>query len=413
MPKPKTRPKPSKREQAKRIALLLAGTLAGFILCELALRLWTCFNAGSPRPLWAWFITGDYFCRPDPYLNHALPEGRSFMVTGMPPGISFCHYGQISSQGLNDDFVPSEKLPGERRILVMGDSFVEAKQLSRKRNFCERLEAKLAHGRDGVVRVINAGVESYSPLLEYLYFKRRLVYFHPDIVLVMLFSNDVNDDMEYLCLAQLDDRGIPVAVRPGQVEIQVHYPGRGPEQFRLQQAYRRALAAPSSWLARHSYLAGLAEHVVFGWGMDRAFPEVPVSDDFFVLDDDPRMRKQQEEGWAILTRHLRLLKAEVDKAGATLLLSLAPLDRQVYGNASGRGQFSVRNPTLADHEHAAAIAKQLGVEYIDLLGPLRKAGKGLYLAGDGHWSAKGHRAVADALYPRLRAALAALDKKPN
>ena len=51
MHKPKTRPKPSRREQAKRIALLRAGTLAGFVLCELALRLWTCVNAGSLRPL--------------------------------------------------------------------------------------------------------------------------------------------------------------------------------------------------------------------------------------------------------------------------------------------------------------------------------------------------------------------------
>ena len=63
-----------------------------------------------------------------------------------------------------------KKLPGTRRILMLGDSFTEGDGVEYGETFSARLQAML----DSTVlperwEVINAGVGSYAPLVEYLY----------------------------------------------------------------------------------------------------------------------------------------------------------------------------------------------------------------------------------------------------
>ena len=90
-----------------------------------------------------------------------------------------------------------------------------------------------------------------------------------------------------------------------------------------------------------------------------------------------------------------------------MLLTSAPTAGQIYERVRYNHFFFDGKPNLADHEHVAALAAELGVGYIDLVALLKRNGKGLYLRGDGHWTPKGHRVVAEAVCPRLRAALGA------
>ena len=97
---------------------------------------------------------------------------------------------------------PFTKTPGKYRILVLGDSFTEAVQVGEDDLFTSQLEA--AHPR---FEVLNAGVGGYGTVQEYLYLDREGLRFNPDLVLVMVFENDLSDN----CLS--------------------HYPGFGPRPY--------------------------------------------------------------------------------------------------------------------------------------------------------------------------------------
>ena len=77
------------------------------------------------------------------------------------------------------------KPPGERRIVVLGDSLVLAVQVPLQQTFCKQLERRL-NGRGGAThyRVINAGVQGYGPVEDALFYERVAARLQPDLVVV-------------------------------------------------------------------------------------------------------------------------------------------------------------------------------------------------------------------------------------
>jgi hypothetical protein len=102
----------------------------------------------------------------------------------------------INSSGTRDDEIGS-KQPNERRIVVLGDSLVMSIQVPLAVTFCKRLEERLnsdPQARPYHYRVINAGVQGYGPVQEWLFFEHVASAFQPDVVLVALFVG--NDAVE-------------------------------------------------------------------------------------------------------------------------------------------------------------------------------------------------------------------------
>ena len=98
----------------------------------------------------------------------------------------------INPQGVRDEPI-GPKAPGERRVVVLGDSIVLAVQVGLEQTFCKvlerRLNARAAPG--GGYRVIDAGVQGYGPVEELLFFRHVAAAFEPDLVLVTTFvAND-------------------------------------------------------------------------------------------------------------------------------------------------------------------------------------------------------------------------------
>ncbi|MCE9589124.1 MAG: SGNH/GDSL hydrolase family protein [Planctomycetes bacterium] len=342
-------------------------------------------------------VTANNIERPDSIRNHALRESVHFVATGHPPGIEFCNYGEISPQGMNDSLIPTTKPPGEYRILVLGDSFVEARQVRREENFCKLLERQLATSQRRAVRVINAGVSSYSPLLCFLYFSRDLVKYQPDLVVLAFFSNDVFDDMRYTLAATFGPDGVPTAVQAGVPWINVDR-GHATEQgLRDQQALRMSLDMEDSWMSRHFYVAALARHFLAVRRMKNRFDQLPHNDEFFILENDPDLAELQRVGWQLSQRYVGLLKSACDKAQARFVLTSVPIASQITGGSSYDHFFFRDKPSDADHVNVRRIAQELGTPYVDLVTPLKNAGSGLYFPSDGHWTPKGHRVAADAM----------------
>jgi hypothetical protein len=132
------------------------------------------------------------------------------------------------------------KPAGKYRILALGDSFVEGVQVREEELFSARLEKM-----DPELEVMNAGVGGYGTVQEYLYLTREGLRFHPDLVLLMFYDNDLSDN----CLS--------------------YYPGFGPRPYAawsngdvqiIEQLdykdFRKFIIPVPLWrfLNRHSYL---------------------------------------------------------------------------------------------------------------------------------------------------------------
>ena len=99
---------------------------------------------------------------------------------------------RINAQGVRDDADIGPKAADERRIAVLGDSLVLSVQVPFEQTFCHLLEQDLNRRATGVRwRVINAGVQGYGAIDEYLFYRHVVENFDPDIVLVAGFVGNV------------------------------------------------------------------------------------------------------------------------------------------------------------------------------------------------------------------------------
>src|SRR5215475_6794980 len=104
-------------------------------------------------------------------------------------------YFKINGEGMraDRDYSPT-KPPHTFRIVSLGDSFTIGYEVAEKECFSRVLEEELrSNGLE--VEVLNCGVSGYSNAEELLYLERELLGYHPDIVLVSFFYNDLDDNV--------------------------------------------------------------------------------------------------------------------------------------------------------------------------------------------------------------------------
>src|SRR6185503_7481910 len=98
----------------------------------------------------------------------------------------------VNALGLRGD-EPEPTANGRQRIVVYGDSFVEAEFSPLAETFPKRLEARLRAA--GVpLEVLNAGVVGYGPDQVCVRLEKELTQLRPDLLIVALASgNDYGD----------------------------------------------------------------------------------------------------------------------------------------------------------------------------------------------------------------------------
>jgi len=162
-------------------ALICCILLAEFAVLEAGMRVWGSFESTSAfRSLFM----------DDPQVGVRLrPNARIQYST-----VEFTTEISINDQGVRDDEPIGPKVPGERRIVVLGDSQVLSVQVSPAQTFCEVLERQLNEAGGERWRVINGGVQGYGPVDYWLFFDKVAALFEPDIVLVVAYVG--NDAIE-------------------------------------------------------------------------------------------------------------------------------------------------------------------------------------------------------------------------
>jgi lysophospholipase L1-like esterase len=117
----------------------------------------------------------------DPILGHEHAPNRHAHLMG----VDF----RTNSKGLRDREFTTERVPGKRRILMLGDSLTVGWGVAAEDTFSKRIE-KLYAASGADVEVINFGVGNYNSVQEVRYFLNSGLAYRPDIVVLNFFIND-------------------------------------------------------------------------------------------------------------------------------------------------------------------------------------------------------------------------------
>jgi hypothetical protein len=184
------------RAPAGRWLLLVVIFVAEFAVLEAGLRVYGSFEGTT--------VFQSLFMD-DPAVGQRLRPGARIRYTT----VEFTADIAINAQGVRDDEPIGPKPPGERRIVVIGDSLVLSVQVAFADTFCEALERRLnARGGPERWRVINGGVQGYGPVQEWFFFDRIAAAFQPDVVLIAAFVG--NDAIEAADTAAALEAGRPL-----------------------------------------------------------------------------------------------------------------------------------------------------------------------------------------------------------
>ena len=290
----------------------------------------------------------------------------------------------INAAGVRDREI-GPRAPGERRVLVLGDSLVMAVQVPDWETLTARLERFL--NEDAVppatFRVINAGVQGYGPVEEYLFYRDVAARLQPDVVILALYAG--NDAVEAAAsghrLAERD-MGRPADDRVGAFT-----------QWR-RRVIRRSMVLQ---IVRLRVTTALDR---FGWRR----PEVDLPLRAYLPEAPPEITR----GLKVMTDAVSRLDALTRSQGARLVVLLLPARFQVDDDDYGRLREGVaRLGYTLERDRATErfrLALQAsGVPVLDVLPVLREAagGREVFMRSTAHFTPFGHETIARAIHREL------------
>ena len=162
---------------------VLAGTVLLFAGgLEVALRLRFARSLDFAMEMWKYAVE---LKRPvaDPQLSFTHVPNRSAFLMGVRV--------TTNSQGLRDREYSLEKPPGVYRIVMLGDSTTLGWGVPAQQTVAKILERRLNQAGGQRFEVLNAGVGNYGTVQEVTHYKTYDRAFHPDLVILEYFINDV------------------------------------------------------------------------------------------------------------------------------------------------------------------------------------------------------------------------------
>lgn len=271
----------------------------------------------------------------------------------------------------------------ERRIAVLGDSFVEALQVPEEQGLVHQLHDRLRG------EVLNFGCSGFSTTLELVLLRELVLKFQPDAVILCHHFSDVTEDWRFSSAAEWDGDRL-VVVRPTSS-------GRGRRMrgiLELSQLYRVA-----------SGVADRRRH--------RAPPPgASLKDSFDAIIDEP-YTAEDEAAWEYSLGALRQMAETCKDNNIPFLVVLIPLGPQIEpvepAFAQQVGFRYLANGRKLEHrgyqDRMLTFCHANHVPVLDLLPIFTAANpdgmRRFYLQHDQHWTAAGHALAADGMAGRI------------
>jgi len=272
----------------------------------------------------------------------------------------FQTYVKINQHGLRDRDHPYANKSGKKRILVLGDSFVWGYGVNADDMFTRRMEANLPGAE-----VINAGVTAYGTTQEFLWLEREGLKYHPDLVIVVLYKNDLLDNVTPVYNGY--HRPLMILNDDGSLELTGVPCSQGSLRDRLRK-----------WLVRYSALTGIALRSNFRF---------LLRFDYKLFGTEAREWRGENKGSG----------AASDNYPIRLTVALVEQARKV-AQAQGARLLVV----AVCHQDAPCneVVKRLTEKKIPILALDALKGYSpvnMVISGDEHWNAAGHAFVSQAV----------------
>lgn len=331
----------------------------------------------------------------DQYLGWALKKNyqqQTYSLQERYPRVTITH----NSQGFRMD----HEVDTSKEIIVMnGDSFMYGNSIDDKKIMSSRLNEFIGKNYE----VINLGVKGYGTDQEYLRYLKEGAKYNPEIVVVLFFTNDFSNNMDYASY----NRPKPVfrITVEGTLNL-TNFPLKNPSEQISNETYHSFEKFMRSWSELYVLYKNNRRNVQsFFFGQEKeSYFKVRREGDFWSIENN--YRPIMNKSLIVTTKLLRRYHDEVTSRGGKFLLVLLPnkLDispkmQQQLGN-----QFSDINELFFDHEKPYRLlenaAREAHIPVLDLY-PLFKEElpkKDLYLIGNDHLNDYGHEVVAQEIY---------------
>ena len=361
--------------RARRLLALLLGcglaVLADYAVRQVYLRI-----RNKKPAVYVWSLR-----EPNPVYHHGLKPNASGTDTYGP----YSAPAHSNSLGLRDGSVREVALKSSQpRILFIGDSFTEAAGLPWEKSFVGRIAQALAPRG---VEVLNAGVVSYTPVIEKAKLRHLLdsVGLEVDLVVLALDISDIKDELFY-------------EERPDGSVAEIPY---GPQRQKAGDLLK--IDKICNWLEGHVeqnfvILGAVVRNLRLTWRRHASKDGITVFEmlptwAFGWPDYHGPYETYVEEGLAKAKRNMTGIAEFLRGKNIPLVLVIYPWPQQVLAQSK---------PSRAETEWLA-WARQEGVPCVNLFPlfvnatPPEEVLRQFYWHNDCHWNEEGHRRVAEAL----------------
>lgn len=304
----------------------------------------------------------------------------------------FNYVQRVNNLGLRGRDQEFSKPHGAFRILMLGDSFTMGKGVGDDETFSVLLERALdrrksfCNGRD--VEVLNAGVDSYAPILSLIQLKRELLQLQADLVILNLDMSDLMQESVYRKLATRSPNGELLAVPQEIVDD-------GNITARLR-----------TWLQQRTYLTRLLLHYLERL-LARSDPagKTILTEAHFSLLAHTLVGQHTVKStmWIDLFESVNAIRTVAEEHNMMFMLSVYPWGHQVNDKEwmPGRYSFMPRDAIVSDE--SLMLIKQFAesskIPLADLFPVFREydGAQPLFYSHDMHFTAAGHVLMANGL----------------
>jgi hypothetical protein len=344
---------------------------------------------------------GGYIHLPDDYLGRVHASNSNF-VFEEDFSREFKVRRRTNSLGLIGEEVAVKKPQNVFRILVLGDSFTEALQVEEGRNFCERLQYLLnkqsPNSKYSHYEVLNAGISGYSPISEYLYFKKELFRLEPDLVILQLFPNDVFEDNKVSAMSIIDEDGLPLKINRFFIK---DLNNSLPNEFWYK--FKKYLLKKSKFFqvivrAKRKFYKRSYTH-----REKTKLPEFNDSNQFFIIQDYNPLFQDKDfriRTWQATKRYILAIRQLAKENNAKFFIVLIPVEFQLNREEDVKiDSVSFSSSNLYFNNLLKDLCSRENIYFLDLLTTFKKnKDKELYYYKDGHLKDQGHKIVAETLF---------------
>jgi len=326
-------------------------------------------------------------------------------------------YVKMNSHGFRDRERSYEKGKDVFRIVVLGDSMIEALQVPLEQTFIDVFERMLNSESDKRFEVINLGVSGFGTGQEYLTLKYYGLNYQPDLIILAFFlfndirNNSLTLDSKYSGRS-INDRSIPYFVlNNGEIEelsfrigkrkiIKTFLARLFPNIYYL---IGDSVRAP--WLVNLLWEMGLTDSV-------NSFKKKDISKSYYLYAE--KYTPDWENAWAVTKALILKMAKELEMNKIRLLVVVISSevefrpdmwDKTLDEDPSMRLlEFDLKKPERI----LSSFLEANGIDYL-LLRPgfekyTKETGKDLHFhyVYDNHWNANGNAVAAQLVYSKLK-----------